>query len=84
MDDFTQFRQKGGNIVLFKFMSACRSTIPAKQKTLMKKVLPQFVEIMRVRHQITEKEMDEAGIMNVIRMGTLSQRVPQFLKSVQF
>ena len=71
VDGYTQFGQQGGNIDLFKILSAIRSTTPAKQKTLMQKLLPQFVDMMRARHQITEKEMDEAGIMNVNRKGTL-------------
>ena len=74
VDGYNQFGQQGGNIDLFKILSASRNTIPAKQNTLMKKLLPKFVEIMRARHQITEKEMGEAGIMNVNRKGTLPSK----------
>jgi hypothetical protein len=52
-------------------MSACRGVITPRMKRLMFNATDHFVSIMKERHQITEAEMDAAGIVNMNRPGTL-------------
>jgi hypothetical protein len=68
---YTEFGQQGGNIDFYKIMSACRGSITPRMRRLMFNASDHFVQIMRDRHQITEAEMDVAGIVNVNRPGTL-------------
>lgn len=68
---YTEFGQQGGNIDFYKIMSACRGVITPKMKLCMFNATNHFVSIMRERHQITEAEMDAAGIVSVNRPGTL-------------
>jgi hypothetical protein len=68
---YTEFGQQGGNINFYKIMSACRAAITPRMKLLMFNAIDHFVRIMRECHQITEAEMDAAGIINVNRPGTL-------------
>jgi hypothetical protein len=71
MNGYTQFGQQGGNIDFYKIISACRGSITPRMRRLMFNASDHFVQIMRDRHQITEAEMDAAGIVNVNRPGTL-------------
>jgi hypothetical protein len=71
----TKFGQQGGNIDFYKIMSACRGEVTPRMKLRMFNATDHFVGIMRERHQITEAEMDAAGIVNANRPGTLPSEV---------
>jgi hypothetical protein len=63
-EGYTLFGQQAGHLDFYKIIGACRSQVSVAQKKLMKSLVPQFITIMREKHQITEKEMDDAGIIN--------------------
>jgi hypothetical protein len=66
--------QQGGSIDFYKIMSACRGVVTPRMKLLMFNATDHVVGMMRERHQITEAEMDAAGIVNVNRPGTSPRR----------
>ena len=52
-EGYTAFGQQAGKLHFYKIIGQCRETVSAAQKTLMKELLPNFVTIMREKHQIT-------------------------------